>query len=278
MADEYLDPEMLQLQINYIDDSIDGLNDFIDKLSNLADNAGAFDVNATFRIAHSLKGTAGTYGFKTISDVMSHLENLLSSIRDEKTKLTKQIILFIINSLEIVTDAFQKIKNGYVRENIVSTEKLDIIEKYAALLSKNDEIQKDFPLCLKQDHKKTPPRAAEKVINLKAVVAFNANFTKNIVKSALQEKGYEVFETRCGVEALKLLYEKKSSLLVTFSTLERMNGSAICAAVKLSQDMGEVKVVIVTSNRTTVFKDSEIAPDKLILVDDELEENIKTVC
>ncbi len=276
MADEYLDPEMLELQLNYIDDSIDSLSTFIDKLSSLKDD-GSFDINETFRIAHSLKGTAGTYGFKAISDVVGHLENILSSVRDDKTKLTKQLILFIINSFEIVVDTFQKIKDRYVTEKIISIEKIDIIEKYALLNSKNKEIQKVFPFGLKPDLKKNET-VPEKRADLKAVVAFNANFTKNIVRSALREKGYEVFETKSGVEALNLLYEKKCGLIVTFSTLERMNGSALCAAVKLSTDLGEVKVIIVTSNRATNFKDIALAPDKLILVDDELEENIKSVC
>jgi len=277
MADEYLDPEMLELQLNYIDDSIDGLNGFIDKLTALNDGEG-FDINETFRIAHSLKGTAGTYGFKAISDVVGHLENVLSSVRDEKTKLTKPAILFIINSFEIVADAFQKIKDRYAAEKIVSVEKIDIVEKYALLQTKNKEIQKAFPFCLKSDPKKAVGEPPEKRRELKAVVAFNANFTKNIVRSALREKGYEVFETKCGDEALRLLYEKKCCLLVTFNTLERMNGAAVCAAVKLSHDIDGIKVIIVTSNHEMAFKDIELAPDKLILVDDELEENIKAAC
>ncbi|HNY12268.1 MAG TPA: Hpt domain-containing protein, partial [Candidatus Wallbacteria bacterium] len=240
---------------------------------------GAFDINETFRIAHSLKGTAGTYGFKVISDITAHLENLLSSIRDEKTKLTKQIILFIIKSFEVTVDAFQKIKKRYAVEKIISSEKLDIIEEYTSLLSKNKEIQIAFPFYLKADHKKTVTEVLEKAVNLKAVIAFNANFTKSIVKSALKEKGYEVFETKCGIEALNLLYEKKCGLLVTFNNLERMNGPAICAAVKLSRgDLGPVKVIVVTSNRSMVFTDNETAPDKLILVDDALDKNIKAAC
>ncbi len=50
------------------------------------------DLNAIFRAAHSIKGSAGTFGFKDLADVTHLLENLLDRIRKQELRLRPDMV------------------------------------------------------------------------------------------------------------------------------------------------------------------------------------------
>lgn len=287
------DEEFIQLQLNYIDESIDKVADFVDRLLEKSKgDLGGFDINDTFRLVHSLKGTAGTYGFAPISDVAAVLENLLSLIREKKFILTIDTLSFIIDSLELIVESFTTIKANYNKTKVLSSQHINSGEKFKniilnypviyKLLFKSEAVKSDT----KTAHYKGKTPGAEEAkpsggaavrkgkAAKTAVVAYNAKFTKNIVCRFLENKGYKVFETRSALEALDFICENGCDILFTFQVLEKLNGRSLCAVIKLNDEFAHINVVFMTSDKNFNCEQLLIKPDHIIIIDDNLESNI----
>ncbi len=287
------DEEFIQLQLNYIDESIDKIADFVDRLLEKSKgDIGGFDINDTFRLVHSLKGTAGTYGFAPLSEVAAALENLLSLIREKKFILTIDTLSFIIDSLELIVESFNAIKSNYTKTKVLSSRHINCSEKFKniilnypviyKLLFKSEGVKSDARTAHykgktpdAEDAKLSGGQTARKGKTSKtAVVAYNAKFTKNIVCRFLENKGYKVFETRSALEALDFICENGCDILFTFQVLEKLNGRSLCAVMKLNDEFAHVKVVFMTSDKNFKSEQLLIKPDHLIVIDDNLESNI----
>ena len=56
------------------------------------DNPDMEQLNAIFRAAHSIKGSAGTFGFTDLAETTHILENLLDRIRKEELTLRAEMV------------------------------------------------------------------------------------------------------------------------------------------------------------------------------------------
>lgn len=61
-------------------------------------------VKKLFRDAHTLKGSAGMMGFSSMRDVAHHIEDILSAVQKGQTRLTKDIIDLLLESLDRIED------------------------------------------------------------------------------------------------------------------------------------------------------------------------------
>lgn len=66
------------------------------------DNAEA--LNAVFRAAHSIKGSAGMFGFTTLADFTHHLETLLDLIRKGEARLTEGRVDLTLRAADEIRD------------------------------------------------------------------------------------------------------------------------------------------------------------------------------
>lgn len=57
-------------------------------------------ISSVFRAMHTLKGSAGMFGFDSISSLTHHLENIYASIRDGKKRLDQNILSTTLNSID----------------------------------------------------------------------------------------------------------------------------------------------------------------------------------
>lgn len=87
--------EELQL---FLEDSSEQLNFMESSLVNMQDEGvNEEDVGALFRAMHTIKGTAGMFGFDDVVGFAHIAENLLSEVRSEKVPLTPEMItLFLL--------------------------------------------------------------------------------------------------------------------------------------------------------------------------------------
>ncbi len=283
---ELLDEEFIQMQLTYLDESIDKIADFVDVLLDKSrEDIDGFDVNDTFRLVHGLKGTAGTYGFKPVSDVAATLENLLSLIREKKFILTIDALSFIIDSLELIVEIFSTIKANYKKTKQLSYQNINCAEKFKDIIVNYPVIVKTL---FKSEGSKAVPfkvktatrsndRAGESGARKRAVIAYNARFTKNIIARFLESKNYEVFETKSALEALTHICDKKCDIVFTFQVLEKFNGRSLCSVLKLNDEFSGIDVVFLTSDKNFNQDQLLIKPDHLIIIDDNLEANLNKI-
>ena len=91
-------------------------------------------LNAIFRAAHSIKGSAGTFGFADIAGFTHGLENLLDRIRRGELPLTAGRISVCLKSRDVIADQLAAHRDG---ASAVDSGRLAEIE--AALLAAHGE-------------------------------------------------------------------------------------------------------------------------------------------
>ena len=74
-------------------------------------------VNAIFRCAHSIKGGAGGFGFKRLSQVTHVLETLLDILREGKAKLNQSMIDCLLSSVDILNKLVVAAQNAHDLED-----------------------------------------------------------------------------------------------------------------------------------------------------------------
>lgn len=97
--------QYLEIFVEETKEHLQSLNDNILVLENEPENKDT--INEIFRSAHSLKGMAGTMGYKRMQTLTHDMENVFSEIRNDKLKVTSDLvdILFqCIDALEAYLD------------------------------------------------------------------------------------------------------------------------------------------------------------------------------
>ena len=69
-------------------------------------------VGEIFRSAHTLKGMSATMGFEDLADLTHKMENVLDAIRNEKIKVTPEILDVVFESVDHLEEMVQDIANG----------------------------------------------------------------------------------------------------------------------------------------------------------------------
>ena len=111
----------------FIDETKEHLQNLSDQLMVLEQEPENMDViNEIFRAAHSLKGMAGTMGFKRMQRLTHDMENVFQEIRSENMKVESELIdvLFrALDALEAYLNEIMETANEGTEENeeIVNT-------------------------------------------------------------------------------------------------------------------------------------------------------------
>jgi two-component system, chemotaxis family, sensor kinase CheA len=95
----------------FLDESFEGL----DRMETELLREEALDreqVNAIFRAAHSIKGSAGTFGFAAISEFTHAVETLLDEVREGRRELTGPIRSLMLESVDRLRDMLLAARDG----------------------------------------------------------------------------------------------------------------------------------------------------------------------
>jgi two-component system chemotaxis sensor kinase CheA len=79
------------------------------------------------------------------------------------------------------------------------------------------------------------------------VVADDSLTTRTLEKSILEAAGYEVVTAPDGAEAWRILQDRGADLLVADVEMPRMDGFALCEAVRASKRLRDLPIVLVTA-------------------------------
>ncbi len=66
------------------------------------DAAGAEELNAIFRVAHSIKGGAATFGFSDVTELTHELETLLDRLRKSELKLRRDMVDVLLEAGDVL--------------------------------------------------------------------------------------------------------------------------------------------------------------------------------
>ncbi|MGA1846614.1 Hpt domain-containing protein [Deferribacter abyssi] len=91
-------------------------------------------LNSLFRAIHTIKGSAGGFGFDEISNFSHHLETLLDKMRSNEVEITPGVIDIILEGLDIISEMISAAKDNK-EYNLNQT---DIIENINKILKKDN--------------------------------------------------------------------------------------------------------------------------------------------
>ena len=102
--------QYLEIFIDETKEHLQTLNDQVLIMEQDPDNSDT--VNEIFRAAHSLKGMAGTMGFKRMQRLTHDLENVFSEIRNGKMSVTPDIVDVVFKSLDALENYLASIQES----------------------------------------------------------------------------------------------------------------------------------------------------------------------
>lgn len=123
--------QYLEIFIDETSEHIQSLNDCIMTLEKEPENKDT--INEIFRAAHSLKGMAGTMGFKRMQHLTHDMENVFQEVRSDHIKVTSGMIDLLFKCLDAL--------EGYV-DNIKSTSDEGTEDNEVIIKELNDFIAK----------------------------------------------------------------------------------------------------------------------------------------
>lgn len=101
--------QYLDIFIDETSEHLQNLSDCIMVLEKEPDNKDT--INEIFRAAHSLKGMAGTMGFKRMQRVTHDMENVFQEVRSDKIKINGSMIDVLFQCLDAIEGYLDNVKN-----------------------------------------------------------------------------------------------------------------------------------------------------------------------
>ena len=97
----------------FIDESKERLNSLDDNILKLEkDPSNANIIDEIFRVAHTLKGMAAAMGYKDISTLTHHMEDILDIIRESKAEINDNVISVLFDCRDVLFQRLEDIENN----------------------------------------------------------------------------------------------------------------------------------------------------------------------
>ena len=190
----------------FIDESNEHLQSLSDQLLILEKEPENSDtINEIFRAAHSLKGMAGTMGYKRMQNLTHDMENVFSEVRNGNIKVTSDMCDVLFQCLDALENYVSNIQNT---QDEGTDDNEPIIKALNSFIGGNNE-----------ESKETQPQTAASAVTAgegTSELAF-ADFEMNAVNEALK-KGLGVYEIDVTVDENCIL--KAARAFLVFKNLE----------------------------------------------------------
>jgi two-component system chemotaxis sensor kinase CheA len=126
--------QYLEIFIDESKEHLQEMNQILLDLENQPDNLELLD--AIFRIAHTIKGMAGTMGYTRITNLTHKMESVMHEVRSGKVKVNEEIVDILFECFDALEEYTENlVANG--EEGLLDTEEL--IKKLALILENDNK-------------------------------------------------------------------------------------------------------------------------------------------
>lgn len=219
---------------------IDAIENIILKLENRN------QIEELYRLAHNLKGAAGTYNLHIVSRICHQFEEYLKHDLPADTAQQKKYASYLLNFIDLMREA-----------NRIATEKNPDYSMIDAALDKIIN------------------KAAEK--NLKILIVDNSQSTLKLLKTTFTKPNIELHIFTDGFAAIEQLTLNKYDLLVTGDEVPTYSGRAIISAVKLGNNRNKKMHTVLLTSKKLPGKGRDSDPDYVLARDAELINNLNSI-
>lgn len=233
--------QYLGIFLDETDEHLQSLNDQIMTLENEPENQDC--INEIFRIAHTIKGMAGTMGYKRMQTLTHDMENVFSAVRDGTIKVEEHMIdvLFeCLDALENYAKTIRETSDEGTEDNAQLIKELNDI-----LNAGKGGAAADAPVKTEAPKAETPAAAAGPTDKWKDIELDDAQ--KDVLEEALKQK-----KNVCGLTVYiqQTCILKAARAFLVYKTIEDLG--EIIVSVPSAQDIEDEKfdfdfsVVVVT--------------------------------
>ena len=214
----YLKMDVSQYLEIFIDESnehLQNLSDGIMILEKEPDNSDT--INEIFRAAHSLKGMAGTMGYKRMQNLTHDMENVFSEVRNGNIKVDSRMVDVLFQCL----DALEQYVNNIQETSDEGTDDNEPIIKALNSFIVNNEDKGVLPEEANKEEAPAEKKKEESTDVAGTYARYNnmvfADFEKNAVNEAIEKK-MNVFIIKVSVDENCIL--KAARAFLVFKNLE----------------------------------------------------------
>lgn len=266
--------QYMQMFVEESQDNLQRLNENLLKLEKDPEDLAI--LNEIFRIAHTLKGMAGTMGFTKMQNLTHNAENVLSELRTGEVKVSTGLIDVLFDSL----DALENYVDEIVRTGVEGHEEYDhIIISLNSILDKKSDMLEDI--------------APEQSSGEKDIQADQNDIAELILPDAQQTVAREAQRRALNVYRIKILLSpqcvlKSARSFIIFRELESIGD--IIHTIPSTQEIEDeqfdlsFEIVLITSHmeadvREILMNVAEVEKIEVtrVVVSDEKVEKTKTV-
>ena len=206
--------QYLEIFIDESSEHIQTLSDCIMTLEQEPENKDT--INEIFRAAHSLKGMAGTMGFKRMQHLTHDMENVFQEVRSDKIKVDSSMIDLLFKCLDAIDSYVENIKassdEGTDDNEVIIKELNDFIAKANGQAVAEEAFE---PEAAKPEEKETD--AADAAGSLKKIELTDAE--KKLVDDAISS-GLKIYGVTVTVQSDCLL--KAARAFLVFRAVEEL--------------------------------------------------------
>lgn len=226
---------------------LDNLPSRIDAIETLVLKLSSQDqIEELYRMAHNLKGTAGTYTLHVISRICHQFEEYLKLPLPQDAAEGQQYINQLLKYIDLMRHS-----NHIAHENNPDYSRIDAeLDKLITHTSKK---------------------------KLKILLVDNSQSTIKLFNAAFSDENLELDCFTDGFSAIEKLTMNKYDLLITGDEIPTFSGRSVISAVKLGTNRNKkIKSVLITSKSiSNTARDSD--PDIILKRDAKLIENIQQI-
>ena len=223
--------QYLEIFIDETKEHIQTLNDQVLILEAEPDNIDT--VNEIFRAAHSLKGMAGTMGFKRMQRLTHDMENVFSEVRNGKINVNADIVDVVFKCLDCIEGYLANITESG-DEGTEDNE--DVIKVLNDVLAQSESVGSEPAAKEEKTSENQEAKTGSSDDRKKYLSIPIADFEKNAMQEA-KEKGMHVYATTVYIQESCLL--KAARAFLVFKGLE--NKGEIIKSVPSVQDIEDEK-------------------------------------
>ncbi|WP_217805743.1 chemotaxis protein CheA [Acidithiobacillus thiooxidans] len=137
-----LDPQMAAALQTFFEESRDLLQEMESALLFMEDHGADLErINAVFRAAHTIKGSAGLFGLEEVVRFTHRLENLLDQIRSGTKTLTPANITLLLSCGDHIGDYLDRLVSGAPLDQHFLSEDLRLLAELQAALGTKEQSQ-----------------------------------------------------------------------------------------------------------------------------------------
>lgn len=218
--------QYLEIFVEETKEHLQSLNDNILVLENEPENKDT--INEIFRSAHSLKGMAGTMGYKRMQTLTHDMENVFSEIRNDKLKVTSDLVDILFQCLDAL--------EAYL-DNIINTQDEGTDDNAAIIKLLNDYLNGGSGVAEQAAPQATQaaPQTADGVVTDFSKVNF-ADFEQHAIMEA-GTKNLNVYGVHVKIEPSCIL--KAARAFLVFKSVEELG--EIIKSIPSAQDIEDEK-------------------------------------